>query len=115
MAGKAANIALLEHLRDQSHPGSNMDILAVGGRDPGALLPPVLKRVQPIKSQSGNVTGERVSAENAAGFFEDSRIRRVGEGRYGVWPPGEVLWRPRSNHAALQSAADAANCDGESI
>jgi hypothetical protein len=47
--GKTVKVLLTESLSNQPHFGMNVDVLAVGGSNAGALLAPVLEGIQPKK------------------------------------------------------------------
>ena len=64
-AGKLGEIPLVEHVRDETHGAVNGVLATLRGADSGALLPPVLERVE---AQVGDFRGLRVpvDAENSA-------------------------------------------------
>jgi peptidase E len=48
-AGEGVKVLLTESLSNQPHFGVNVDVLAIGGGNTGALLAPVLEGIQPEK------------------------------------------------------------------
>src|SRR5581483_4845460 len=65
-APKVPEVVLGEYLGDQAHARVHLDALAVGGRDAGGLLAPVLQRVYAEEGDPSHVVAVAVDAEHAA-------------------------------------------------
>src|SRR2546421_339626 len=68
VAGQTFERLGVEGLRHQAHVLVHPESLAIAGRDPGALLPAVLQRIESEVRQVGDVLTGRVDAEQAAFF-----------------------------------------------
>ena len=66
VAGKVAEVVLLEDLGDEAHAAVHVDAEAVGGGDAGALLAAVLQGVDAVEGDAGYVFIGCVDAEDAA-------------------------------------------------
>ena len=69
VAAQRRERALVEDLGDQAHVLVDEDLLAVGGRDAGRLLPAVLQRVEAEVGELGDVLAGGPDAEDAAGVL----------------------------------------------
>ena len=70
LAAQAREDLLVEHLADQAEILDDRDLTVVAHGDPGALLPPMLQRIEAEVREARNVRPRRVDAEDATRIAE---------------------------------------------
>ncbi len=94
--GQGGQMALVEHLRDETHVLVDHDAVAVADRDPGGLLAAVLQGVQPEVGELGDLFAGGPDAEDAAGVLGTtfSGEELVGELTIAALHPPSLGGRP---------------------
>ena len=114
VAAQRRERALVEHLGHQPHVLVDEQPLAVGGRDPGRLLPAVLQGVEPVVGQLGDVLTGGPDAEDAAGVLRPllAGEQVVGQASVSAWhdadsptPAGQDRSARRSTRTATTAAS----------
>ena len=92
-AGKRVEVALAENLGDQSHFRVNVNTLAVGSGNPGALLAAMLEREESEEGEAAGLPTRRIYRYNAALFIRVVE-RAVEPGRLKLAIHGFILCFP---------------------
>ena len=68
MTFQALQVAFAEGLGDQTHAGEEVDAMAGGGCDAGALLAAVLEGEEAVESYAGHILARRIDPDHTARF-----------------------------------------------
>ena len=79
VAVQAAQLLLVEDLRDEAHVAQHRQAAVVGDGDPGGLLAAVLEREEPEVGDARDVALGRADAEDAAHQATVPSSRRCGQ------------------------------------